>query len=170
MKIRNITDIKHGSRGHNSFCGPGAISALTGITAERAAKLIRAERDKFNAGTRGRRRGLARSTGAGSGISFAYTVEVLDVLKQLGYQAERVEKRYDQQYTDYLNKTLRAWDRDVRLPAQRLRPLLIVVSSHFVVVQGDKLVDNQLERIVTLSETDHYSRARIKRIYEITRA
>lgn len=184
LKIKNVT---HGTRNYNRYCGPGAISALTGVTAERAAKLI--------AETRGitptRMKAFAKNsqrTGRGFGIKGTAEHEMQHVLRKLGYNSVRIDPE-DNYFTSnrldvtqdnglspyaiarkidagHCRPTLKQWD-DNR--TRDTDAYLVVLSTHYVVVQGDKIVDNQLLTIRTLSEAKHYTRARVQTVYRITK-
>jgi hypothetical protein len=104
----------HPVRGRNGFCGPAAIAALTGRTTDEAAALLRRKT--------GRRRITATSP-----------LEVLPVLRHLGYSAERF-----QIFRAGEKVSLRLWWECVA--SVRRGAYLVATTRHFQVVFGDLLV------------------------------
>lgn len=200
IKIKNVT---HGKRNKNRYCGPGAISAIAGVTAEKAAKLIADFSGKSQAYQRRFEKNASR-TGMGFGVKGTDPRVMIRVLNSLGYSAiEQVAKTQDAKHyfvetasgVEPVRKlrrkkhpgeiwikdgvmsdvppdcvlelpTLNQWDNERRRTTDLY---LIILTSHYVVVQGDKIVDNQLETVRSLSDTKHYKRARVKRVLRIER-
>lgn len=103
--------VKGGRR--QRYCGPAAISALTGRTAECGAAWINHLRGKP----------------VHHVVGYSYTTEVKDVLGRLGYHAEREGGA----------ATLGRW-LDER--GDKSAPYLVVFTNHFVTVKGNRLYDS----------------------------
>lgn len=103
----------HSIKGKNSYCGPAAIAALTGVTTDDAARELRA--------VSGRR-----------AIKWCYTSELVAALERLGYRA--TETRVGD------NPTLARW---LRERENRGVATIVLVTGHFVAVKGNKFADNR---------------------------
>ena len=160
----------------NRFCGPAAISAITGISCEQASREIAAHRDRVGYGCR-----TFKSADDSQAVRGAYTEEVLAVLKSHGFEGEQVfgpkNWKYDDrqvwspawgEYRDSLRiatPTFKQWwtGRD---SATKRSLCLIVIGRHFVVVRGDNVSDNQ-QGLRKLAKSKH-NRKRIKEVVVIS--
>lgn len=128
MKIHPVTHNEELVEGQirQRFCGPAAISAITGRSAECASVWIN----------------HARSRPAHHNVGGAYTSHVLEVLSRLGYrwtsqwvtqvEARRIGRTNSTRPT--FAQWLRSADRD------RSKLYLVVAGNHFMVVKGTKVV------------------------------
>lgn len=162
----------------NKFCGPAAISAITGISCEQASREIAAHRDRVGYGAR-----TYRSVDDSQAVRGSYTDEVLAVLKAHGFTSREVfgAKNWtfdDRQvwspawgeYRDSLRistPTFKQWwtGRDSKTKRSLC---LVVIGNHFVVVRGENVSDNQ-EGLKRLAKSRH-NRKRVKEVIVIEEA
>jgi len=165
LKIKNVKHKPARDGRTNTWCGPAAVSAILGITAEVAAKRIKAFRVRNPFATR---KGFSNRKNSAHGIGWAYTSEVLAVIQSSGYPGtiNHNDKLVRWKREHGTRQTLAQWDAN-RAPADRLKLFLVVLSDHFIVVQGDKLVDNHYNNGTTLSECKTWKRTRLTDVYEI---
>jgi signal recognition particle subunit SEC65 len=145
MTLR-IKPVKKAAKGHNRFCGPAAISIITGLdTAQSAALLRRVNRRQSITGT-----------------SFG---EVSRVLTKLGYTLISAAKvnPFDRKS----NPTLAAWLRETtRLRGDAL--YLISAGRHWQVVQGRRFCCGKTGEIVSIRDEQVKRRARVTGVWQIT--
>ena len=140
---RTITAPRHGRKG-NKWCGPAAISILTGCTTDAAEIVIKANR---------------ASRAAVKGTT---TLEVDCALRKFGFRLDRF-------HTDiYYGRTVAAFV-DGRINGLRIDPTcayLIEAAEHWQVVQGKHFADNR-----GLRRTDDatFRRGRIVRVHRVVR-
>lgn len=104
---------KHGD---NSYCGPGAISLVTGESTDDIARRVR----EFS----GRK-----------AIKGMWPMEVVKVLHQLGYEAKY--------FSICANKpTLAQWCR-ARSPELKQTMCIVFITGHFICVRGIMAADNE---------------------------
>lgn len=107
----------HKPHGKNSYCGPTAISALTGISKDDVAAIVR------------------KQTGRPS-VKGMHTHEAVHVLNEVGCGIQilvRDKAKY------HRRPTLAKWMED-RTPEQRELPMLVEVTGHYVAVLRDTVV------------------------------
>ena len=132
------------------FCGPGALSAITGRTAECGAAWINVERGRP----------------AWRLVQGCSNHQVRRALRKLGYIARR-------QYVcnvitrsgRFLKPTVMQW-LDQRI--HKSATYLVVVTGHYVVVRGNQLVDNQHGNPVHVERSKHI-RKRVRMVFIIER-
>lgn len=132
--------------GNNRYCGPAAVSIITGRTAECAVRWMLVARG-YEPGERN------------GGIKGSWASEVGRALHALGYtlgMGRGVENR----------PTLARWLRD-RTPAQRARTYLVSAGSHFLVVRGNKVACSLTGAPVNLRAYPH-RRYRVRSYYPVT--
>lgn len=181
-----IKAVKHGKHNYNRYCGPGAISAITGITAENAAKRI-ADHKGYSQAKQKSFAKNAKRTGKGYGVVGTSVTTMRSVLRDLGYKTiEQIAKPsetmsgYDFEVNTgaeprgldengYLLpcQTLTQWDNNRKRTTDLY---LIALTTHYVVVQGDKIVDNQIITPRSLAGGKHYRRARVQQVFRITKS
>lgn len=135
-----IIDVKH-----RPYCGPTAISLLTGVPLSRIEEMLR----------RKRRGGYRDALGRKIAIKGTYTWEVVRVLKRLGCKVEELNL-----YT----KTFGQFCRDTQHLASTF---LVEVTGHFMVSQQGLIADNANQTPVPV---EGYRRAtrRVKKAWKIT--
>jgi hypothetical protein len=149
-----IHDVRHGSGGDkNGFCGPSAISALTGMSSGEAARLLR-----YITGRRS-----IKGTGTGSvlralrmcGIEIAARpVAVENYVNKKGY----TKTRGIHSLTAWLRKTVKE-----RTPG---RVFLLVAGNHWQVISGRRYVCGQSGEIVSITDKKVKRRAKVTEAYE----
>jgi len=108
----------HTVRGHNTYCGPAVIAALTGRTTDEAALL------------------LSLHTGR-SAITTTKPPEVIAVLRALGLHVAR-HQAFD---LDFDGPSLRDWLTTFAVPSTGVS--LVATTGHWQVVAGEYLADNK---------------------------
>jgi len=121
----------HPVQGSNRYCGPTSIAAVTGCTTDEAATIIQH--------SRANRRPV-------QGI---YNHELTHARRELGYQYDHEEYERGYRHRPHAHggitlhrfddrPTLSAWLRD---PAHRQGTWIVQASRHYIVVQGDHVLD-----------------------------
>ena len=123
---------------HNRYCGPGALSIITGHSTQCTAH-------------------TAREVSGRLMITGLAEIDIRDALFKYGYMSnrERLEKGI----------TLARWLRE-RSPEQRKNLYLIRCGHHYVVVKGNKLCDNWTEDPVFIRKAPH-RRKRMQSVYRV---
>lgn len=134
----NIHPVNRKNRG-NRYCGPAAISIITGCDTDDAAKLIRA----YN-GDRP--------------VRGAYTTHVLNVLHDIGYRC------YDVKFER--GTTLAGWLRATH-GERGGKVYLVVAGNHFQVVSGNRFCCGRTRQIVGLKHDKVKRRARVKQVIRV---
>ena len=137
LHIQNVTRKPRGNR----FCGPAAISALTGLDTDQTAALIRE--------ISGRRQ-----------VTGTRASHMLDVLSHCGLSAARVPGANRQ--------TLAAWlaNNEYRLNPGRV--YLIVAGHHWQLVECDSYVCGIVKEVVPVTHKKVKRRARVTEVYEVS--
>jgi len=133
--------------GHNRYCGPGAVSIVTGRTAECAVRWMLLARG-YEPGDRN------------GGIKGSWAREVGVALHSLGYTLGMGRS------TSSPRPTLARWLRE-RTPEQRRRTYLVSAGSHFLVVRGNKVACSITGEPVNLRAYPH-RRYRVRTVYPVT--
>lgn len=134
------TEPLHPVHGRNSYCGPAAISTITGASTDLAAKLIR------------------RKTGAQS-VKGAYFSDLAYAFDCLGFKASdgcgwQIGGKYP---------TLSKWLSDHRNPAFTY---LVQVTGHWLVVRCDMLADSRHRTPTDIGSADGM-RCRVQRTWKM---
>ena len=137
MSLRAVT---HESGRHNRWCGPAAVSVLTGMTAEDAARAIR------------RVTGKTQCTRVKLG-------DLLRALRQQGLVLNAVGI-----WSRGTGPTTAAWLKTRRQRTRATDTYLVAQTTHFIVVRGDMAVDNQTGKPVPLAKITG-RRARVAAAY-----
>lgn len=127
-------------RGHNRFCGPAAISAVTGMTTGDAAALIRKVNGKHS-------------------VMGTYTWEVLEALKRCGIHALRKTIKPKSTLAQWLKATVK--DRTAG------RVFLISAGRHWQVISGRRYVCGISKDIISIRDKGCRKRARVKEVFEL---
>lgn len=131
--------------GKNGFCGPVAVAAIAGITTDAVAQMIRARR---------------RSTGPVKGT---YMHEILGVLKDLGYEVTehyskfRLKKGEVGYRLDYF----------VEREGAPNRTMLVMLTDHWLVVQGQNVLCAQQHRELLPCREAKRAKARVVTAWRI---
>lgn len=131
-------------RGSNRFCGPNALSAITGFDTLHTAALLR----KVS-----RKRSI-------TGVAVAH---MLLALRHLGIRAEMIAAYA--QVPAKQRPTLQAWAAD-SVYKRRDDVILCVAGHHYSLVQGDRYVCGISKAVVPLSEAP-YRRHRLASAYRL---
>lgn len=138
MKIHPIT-------GKNRYCGPAAISAITGCTTDDAAYAIRK-----NSGQR-----FVKGT---------YAHQVIDVLKEAGITCTQI--RWSFSKDDRM--TLAQW---LRHTVDKRKPgivYLLVAGNHYQVVSGRRATCGRIRKIVSVTDKSLKRRSRVSMVWQLS--
>jgi len=133
-------------KGSNTYCGPAVISAITGIDTGEAAGVIR--------GITGQQRVKGTSYWGCRGA-----------LRQLGYgtrvlyEAERGK-----------GITLAKWLKDSKAIRTPGRVFLVCAGYHWQIVSGRRYTCGRIGEIVSIRDARVKRRARVARVFEVTKA
>lgn len=150
MKIYNV---HHDPKDNNRFCGPSALSALTGMSSGEAARLLR-----YVTGKRS-----IKGTGTGA---------VRKALLMCGIQTTMEKCRL----TFFINKkgvrkaqgedSLASWlKRTVNIRTEG-RVFLLVAGNHWQIITGRRYVCGQTGEIVSITDKKVKRRAKVTEVYE----
>jgi hypothetical protein len=147
---------------HPKWCGPSALSIITGRTVNYCAKLIADDRNETE---RWRQRKVTSKM-----VKGASNDEVIWALQRMGFDAKRVEiKRVPGQGRESqrrLMPTLHRYMRE-RGGAEWKGVMLVNVTSHYVVIHKDTVSDNHQQ---DKHYTEHrWRRKKIDKAWLITR-
>lgn len=146
MTTPSIKPVRRAAKGHNRYCGPAALSIISGIDTAEAAAVI-------------------RFVGNKASVKGTSDYDQLRALNLLGFSAKSAAK------VDPLNPknnpTLAAWLRDTtRTRGSSL--FLIAAGNHWQVVQGRRYCCGLSKEIVSIRDEKVKRRARVTAVYEIT--
>lgn len=137
-----MTILRH--KTSNKFCGPAALSALTGRHVDETARLLR----------------LVSGKRAIKGIQARY---MLEALKRLGYKAESLVAVTRAWHKPTLTQLL-AGELKGRKAGARY---LVIITGHYITIEGRRLVDNKHPAGVALTACP-YRRRRVRAVWLIT--
>lgn len=133
--------------GANRYCGPAAISFITGLSTDEAAQLFR------------RISGRHAITGTGSG-------EISSALRACGFGMRRLHLSETGDHET--PPTLARWLSDARPIRTRGRVFLVDAGHHWQLITGRRYACGRIGEIVSVRDKRVARRARVKGIWEIT--
>jgi hypothetical protein len=148
-----IYDVKHDPKDKNRFCGPSAISALTGMSSGEAARLIRA-------------------TNRLKAVMGTHTGELIRALHKCGIEVtpRKVYLRY------YKNKkgemvaqgeeSIAAWLKRTVKDRTPGRVFLLAAGHHWQVISGRRYVCGLSGEIVSITDKKVKRRAKVTEVWE----
>lgn len=135
-----IKPVHHKRGDSNRYCGPSAISAITGMNTGEAARLLRYVSGKAS-------------------IKGCYTRHVLSALDMCGITYGR------QSVTN--KPTLAAWLRESKAQRTSGRVFLVVAGHHFQIISGRRYVCGLTGDIVSIKHDKVKRRARVAEVIEL---
>ena len=177
-KQLTINAVNHGTRvaDKNRYCGPAAISAVTGMTTAEAAKLLRVVSGARS--IKGTDSALMRDALRECGIKMGEDIRAArpgDSLRVPAQVYPSIEGDYT--FSAYCFETLARWLSTTRLileanrwPWQEFaqRVFLVVAGNHWQLIQGDKYVCGLPGEVVSVTDKRVKRRARVTEVYELT--
>ena len=154
MLLDKIGAVNHGKKqaDKNRYCGPAAISAVTGQTTGEVARLIR----KYT--------GRSRVTGTGpSDLRAVFRNVQIDM--QVHYDSWlywTAKFKHNGQAP-----TLAAWLKKTRPIRKSADIFLILTTNHWQVVQGNRIVCSQLGEPTRVSSNRVKRRQRVRQVYTL---
>jgi len=148
MTQLNIKAVNHGTTkaDNNGYCGPSAISAITGMTTGEAARLIRLES------------GQTRVRGT-------HTNHLLYVLSKCNVRHER--RSFGLKLHRRTGPTLAGWLKATVKERTAHRVFLLVAGWHWQLVQGRRYVCGLVGEPVSIKSKKIKRRARVAEVYEL---
>ena len=148
MKIRPV---KHeGMFPKNRYCGPAAISIISGISTGEAAKLLRV------------------ITGARA-IRGVWTWDLEMALQDLGYDLLPYHSPRHDSVPRRERPTLARWLKGTKTSRTSGRVFLIIAGNHFQVVSGRRYCCARTGKIVSIRDSMVKRRARVFEAYEVVK-
>ena len=148
MKIRPV---KHeGMFPKNRYCGPAAISIISGISTGEAAKLLR-----YIAGDRA--------------IRGVWLRDLEMALQDLGYDLLPYHSPRHGGVSRKERPTLTRWLKGTKTSRTSGRVFLIVAGNHYQVVSGRRYCCGRAEKIVSIRDGVVKRRARVTEAYEVVK-
>lgn len=165
-----IHPVNHAKSDTNRYCGPSAISAVTGMATGQAARLLRAVTGKSS--IKGTSNGAMikafRKCGIGMIRIYAAPPVITVSVPRLspGMVATAVKtsdigKRIDKRMT------LAAWFRETNELRSAGRVFLISAGNHWQIVSGRRFVCGQTKAIVAFDNKKVHRRARVDEVFEL---
>ena len=145
LKIKSVNQGPRGDR--NRYCGPSAISCITGMTTGEAARLI-------------------RHVGGRKSVKGSSVREVTDALTMCGIKSEY--KSFGMKLNRRTGPTLAGWLKATVKERTAKRVFLIVAGWHFQLVQGRRIVCGILWDPTSIRGKRVKRRARVSNVYELT--
>jgi len=141
MRIVKIRPVKQVAGDYNSYCGPSAISAVTGMSGGEAARIIRH---------------LTESRC----VKGVYVSDMRMALEYCGIFAAptRLPKE---------KPTLTQWLKFSRPYRDSKKVWLVVAGNHYQVIQGRRYVCGLTKEIVSIKDPKVKRRARVAHVYEL---
>lgn len=133
----------------NHYCGPAAISFLTGLNTSDAARLIRQRTHER----------CVRGVSAENLVWIMRCWCGLRVRPANSYEHLQTRER----------PTLAAWLRESKASRSAGRVWLIVAGNHFQLVTGRRYACGRIGEIVSIRDKRVQRRARVKSVYEVTK-
>ena len=145
LKIKSVNQGPRGDR--NRYCGPSAISCITGMTTGEAARLI-------------------RHVGGRKSVKGSSVREVTEALTMCGIKSEY--KSFGMKLNRRTGPTLAGWLKATVKERTAKRVFLIVAGWHFQLVQGRRIVCGILWDPTSIRGKRVKRRARVSNVYELT--
>ena len=145
LKIKSVNQGPRGDR--NRYCGPSAISCITGMTTGEAARLI-------------------RHVGGRKSVKGSSVREVTEALTMCGIKSEY--KSFGMKLNRRTGHTLAGWLKATVKERTAKRVFLIVAGWHFQLVQGRRIVCGILWDPTSIRGKRVKRRARVSNVYELT--
>ena len=142
----DIHPVTHGKGDKNRFCGPAAVSILTGMNTGEAARLIRhVTGKKLVAGTLGPHidKALRRCN------------LYIDMIANYGYRETK------------LRPTLAQWLKETKVTRTAGRVFLVAAGNHWQVITGRRFCCGLTKEIVGFNHDKVKRRARVEEVYEV---
>jgi hypothetical protein len=134
------------------WCGPAALSAITGRNAEYCAVILKRRR--------------ATVSGKRRDVKSTWPSQLVMFLRRHGFAVRELPVEHEYLHRGRLTDTFGRW-----LRGTERRPdayYLIGVTGHWIVVRGNRLVDSHNPDGVPARTV--YQRCRVMDVYEVTRA
>lgn len=149
MKNINIKPVNHGTTkaDKNRYCGPSAISAVTGMTTGEAARLL-------------------RHVSGRKAIKGSSVMDVTSALEMCNIKC--TYKSFGLKLGRSKGPTLAAWFRHTVKERTAKRVFLIVAGHHFQLVQGRRIVCGILGEPTSIRDKKVKRRARVSNVYELS--
>jgi len=145
LKIKSVNQGPRGDR--NRYCGPSAISCITGMTTGEAARMI-------------------RHVGGRKSVKGSYDWEVREALERCGIKS--VRETFGLKLGRSKGPTLAAWLRHTVKERTAKRVFLIVAGWHYQLVQGRRIVCGILGEPTSIRGKRVKRRARVSNVWELT--
>jgi hypothetical protein len=146
MKNLNIKPVLHVKGDKNRYCGPSAISAITGMNTGEAARMI-------------------RHVGGRKSVKGSFDWEVREVLERCGIRS--VRENFGLKLGRSKGPTLAAWLRHTVKERTAKRVFLIVAGWHYQLVQGRRIVCGILGEPKSIRDKKVKRRARVAEVFEL---
>ena len=149
MKNINIKPVNHGTTkaDKNRYCGPSAISAVTGMTTGEAARLL-------------------RHVSGRKSITGTYTSEVTDVLEMCNIKATYED--FGLKLSRSKGPTLARFLKHTVKERNAKRVFLISAGRHWQVIQGRRIVCGILKEPTSVRDKSVRRRKRVNKCYELS--
>ena len=146
MKNLNIKPVLHVKGDKNRYCGPSAISAITGMNTGEAARMI-------------------RHVSGRKSVKGSADWEVREVLERCGIRS--VRENFGLKLGRSKGPTLAAWLRHTKKERTAKRVFLIVAGWHYQLVQGRRIVCGILGEPTSVRDKRVKRRARVAEVFEL---
>lgn len=154
----NIQPVNHPEKGGNQYCGPAALSIVTGMDTGSAARLIR----KLDG------RALVKGT-LPYQMGRAYEACGIRMLRVKVKPSEKVVIRTFKGKTSKDDRpTMTQWLRDSKNIRTAGRVFLVLAGHHWQIISGRRFCCGKVREIISITDKRANRRARVEAVYELT--
>lgn len=138
-----INPVNHPAKGGNRYCGPAAISIVTGMETGEAARLIRA-------------------TSHTRAVKGTHTGELMRAFKKCGVRMISLLQAEKEQ-----RPTMTQWLKDSQKLRTPGRVFLVNAGHHWQIISGRRFCCGRVREIVSIKDKRANRRARVAAVYEL---
>lgn len=163
----NIHEVNHAKGDKNRYCGPSAISIVTGMSTGEAARLLRHVSGKQS--IKGTHDSWMRRAFAECGIMMrsVHVAEIPD--PNVRYEGTRriVRLRRSSERDHEPRPTLAQWLKDSTKLRTAGRVFLVSAGNHWQIISGRRFVCGRTIKIISITDKKAHRRARVSDVYEL---
>lgn len=161
MKIHPVKNVKGDS---NRYCGPAALSIVTGMTTGEAARLLRAQSGK--ASIKGTSSGQMARAFKSCGVTMK-TVWIKPAEAKVRTKRDPFDGRVIGTYTE-TRPTLTQWLKDSQSIRTTGRVFLVSAGHHWQIITGRRFCCGIVKEIISITDKRANRRARVENVFELT--
>lgn len=161
MKIYPVKNVKGDS---NKYCGPAALSIVTGMTTGEAARLLRHQSGK--ASIKGTTHGQMQRAFKACGVTMK-SIWIKPAEAKVRTKRDPFDGRVIGTYVED-RPTLTQWLKDSQSIRTSGRVFLVSAGHHWQIITGRRFCCGITKQIVSITDKKANRRARVEAVYELT--